>query len=465
MSDKKIQVENLYEEGDQWVQNLGDETIHAKRMGGKFRNFKWIAIILWTPFFIGPYLTWNDKQAILFDMENRQYHLFDLTIFPQDIWMLTMVLLFLAILLAAMTTVLGRVFCGYFCFQTIWTDIFTWVENKIEGAPAKRRKLDKAPMGFNKLRLKLTKHLIWITIALFSGVTWMLYFGVTWADYFNAEITATTLAITVIIALGAYIFAGFMREQSCMWVCPYARIQGAMVDEQSIMPTYDYYRGEKRGKLKRGEFVEGNGDCIDCNQCVAVCPTGVDIRKGQEYGCITCGLCIDACDAVMEKVGKPKGLIKYTSLAELEFKQIPKSLYKRPRVIVYSTILLAAIAVLVYGMSTLASMDLKVLHDRSPLFVKLSDGSYRNKYELKVMNKTDKDMQVAISFESDIKALKSNNPLDMVTIPTGNVKSIFVYLSAYEANVGEDNKVTFVVKGEQSTLEYDTTFFTPKSMR
>ena len=465
MSDKKIQVENLYEEGDQWVQNLGDETIHAKRMGGKFRNFKWIAIILWTPFFIGPYLTWNDKQAILFDMENRQYHLFDLTIFPQDIWMLTMVLLFLAILLAAMTTVLGRVFCGYFCFQTIWTDIFTWVENKIEGAPAKRRKLDKAPMGFNKLRLKLTKHLIWITIALFSGVTWMLYFGVTWADYFNAEITATTLAITVIIALGAYIFAGFMREQSCMWVCPYARIQGAMVDEQSIMPTYDYYRGEKRGKLKRGEFVEGNGDCIDCNQCVAVCPTGVDIRKGQEYGCITCGLCIDACDAVMEKVGKPKGLIKYTSLAELEFKQIPKSLYKRPRVIVYSTILLAAIAVLVYGMSTLASMDLKVLHDRSPLFVKLSDGSYRNKYELKVMNKTDKDMQVAISFESDIKALKSNNPLDMVTIPTGNVKSIFVYLSAYEANVGEDNEVTFVVKGEQSTLEYDTTFFTPKSMR
>ncbi len=465
MSDKKIQVENLYEEGDQWVQNLGDETIHAKRMGGKFRNFKWIAIILWTPFFIGPYLTWNDKQAILFDMENRQYHLFDLTIFPQDIWMLTMVLLFLAILLAAMTTVLGRVFCGYFCFQTIWTDIFTWVENKIEGAPAKRRKLDKAPMGFNKLRLKLTKHLIWITIALFSGVTWMLYFGVTWADYFNAEITATTLAITVIIALGAYIFAGFMREQSCMWVCPYARIQGAMVDEQSIMPTYDYYRGEKRGKLKRGEFVEGNGDCIDCNQCVAVCPTGVDIRKGQEYGCITCGLCIDACDAVMEKVGKPKGLIKYTSLAELEFKQTPKSLYKRPRVIVYSTILLAAIAVLVYGMSTLASMDLKVLHDRSPLFVKLSDGSYRNKYELKVMNKTDKDMQVAISFESDIKALKSNNPLDMVTIPTGNVKSIFVYLSAYEANVGEDNKVTFVVKGEQSTLEYDTTFFTPKSMR
>ena len=465
MSDKKIQLDNLYEEGEQWVQNLGDETIHAKRMGGLFRNFKWIAILFWTPFFIGPYITWNDKQAIFFDVENRQYHLFDLTIFPQDIWMLTMVLLFLAILLAAMTTVLGRVFCGYFCFQTIWTDIFTWVEAKVEGAPMKRRKLDKAPMSFHKLKTKVIKHTIWISIALFSGITWMLYFGVTWADYFNTEITITTLTITVAIALGAYIFAGFMREQTCLWVCPYARIQGAMVDSQSIMPTYDHYRGESRGKLKKGQFVEGNGDCIDCHQCVAVCPTGVDIRKGQEYGCITCGLCIDACDSVMEKVGKPKGLIRYTSLSELEFKQEPKPLYKRPRVIVYSSILVAALSVLYYGMSTLAPLDLKVLHDRQPLFVQLSDGSIRNKYELKIMNKTEQDMQVSISFESPIKGLKSKNELDLVTIPTGNVKSVFVYLSAFENNVGGNHEVTFVVKGAKSTLEYETSFFTPRSMR
>jgi cytochrome c oxidase accessory protein FixG len=238
-----------------------------------------------------------------------------------------------------------------------------------------------------------------------------------------------------------------------------------MVDDQSIMPTYDYYRGEKRGKLKRGDFVDDNGDCIDCNQCVAVCPTGVDIRKGQEYGCITCGLCIDACDAVMEKVGKPKGLIRYTSLAELEFKQEPKPIYKRPRVIVYGTILVMAMAVLVYGISTLAIMDFKILHDRQPLFVKLSDGSIRNKYELKVMNKTDKDMQVNISFESKIKDLKSGKAFKPVTITTGNVKSIFVYLSAYEANVGDNYGVTFTVKGEQSTLKYNTTFFTPSSMR
>jgi cytochrome c oxidase accessory protein FixG len=465
MSDKKIELENLYDEGEQWVQNLGEKTVHAKRMGGRFRDIKWISMLFWTPFFIGPYLTWNDKQAILFDMDNRQYHLFDITIFPQDIWLLTVILLFLAILLAAVTTVLGRVFCGYLCFQTVWTDVFTQIEQLIEGTPIQRRKLDQVPMGVAKFKLKVIKHFFWIAIALLSGVTWMLYFNVTWADYFSGNVSLTTIAITGSIALGAYVFAGFMREQTCLWICPYSRIQGAMVDEQTILPTYDHYRGESRGKLKKGVYVEDNGDCIDCNQCVAVCPTGVDIRKGQEYGCITCGLCIDACDSVMEKVGKPKGLIRYTSLAELEFKQEPKALYRRPRVIVYGAIILAAVSTLIYGMSTLAPMDLKVLHDRQPLFVKLSDGSIRNKYELKVMNKTDKDMQVTISFESQIKDLKPNKALDIVTIPTGNVKSVFVYLSTYESNVGNEHEVTFVVKSDQSTLEYDTQFFTPGSMR
>ena len=465
MTDKNIQVDNIYEEGEQWVQNLGESTIHAKRMGGKFRNLKWLAIAVWSPFFIGPYITWNGRQAVLFDMDKRQYHLFDITVFPQDIWMLTMVLLFLAILLAAMTAVLGRAFCGYFCFQTIWTDIFTKVEDWVEGAPVKRRKLEKAPWGPSKLGIKLTKHIIWIAIALFSGITWMLYFGVTWSEYFSGDITSTTAVITAIIAIGAYVFAGFMREQSCMWICPYARIQGAMCDEQSIMPTYDHYRGEDRGKLKKGKFVEGFGDCIDCNQCVAVCPTGVDIRKGQEYGCITCGLCIDACDAVMEKVGKPKGLIRYTSLTEMKFNKPVEALYKRPRVIVYSLILLILLSVLVYGMLNIAAMDFKVLHDRQPLFVQLSDGSIRNKYELKVMNKTDKEMPVEISFKSEIKDLKSINKLNTVIIPTGNVKSIYVYLNAYEKNVGDDNDVVFVVKGAQSTLEYKTSFFTPKSMK
>jgi cytochrome c oxidase accessory protein FixG len=293
----------------------------------------------------------------------------------------------------------------------------------------------------------------------------MLYFNVTWADYFSGNVDMVAIAITSIIAVGAYVFAGFMREQTCLWICPYARIQGAMIDEQTVLPTYDYYRGEQRGKLNKGEFVKDNGDCIDCNQCVAVCPTGVDIRKGQEYGCITCGLCIDACDSVMEKVGKPKGLIRYTSLVELESNKSTQAFYKRPRVMVYAVILIGALSMLAYGMMNIASMEFKVLHDRQPLFVQLSDGSIRNKYELKVMNKTDAEMMVDITYSSSIKSLKSKKQLNSVRIPSGNVKSIFVYLSAYENNVGDDNGVTFVVSSDQGTLEYDTTFFTPKSMR
>ncbi|MBT3195049.1 MAG: cytochrome c oxidase accessory protein CcoG [Candidatus Ruthia sp.] len=465
MSQKNNQVDSLYEEGEQWVQNLGEKTVHAKRMKGKFRNIKWLAIAVWSPFFFGPYVTWNGDQAILFDMEKRQYHLFDITIFPQDLWMLTMILLFLAILLAAMTTVLGRVFCGYFCFQTIWTDIFTFVENKLEGPPAKRRKLEKAPWSFTKIRIKVSKHIIWLAIATLSGVTWMLYFGVSWADYFDGSISSTTFNITAAISLGAYTFAGHMREQACLWICPYARIQGAMVDKQTIMPTYDHYRGEQRGKLKKGQYAEGQGDCIDCNQCVAVCPTGVDIRQGQEYGCITCGLCIDACDSVMIKVNKPTGLIRYTSLDEMKFNKPLKAIYKRPRVIVYSTILLVALSILTYGIFTLAPMELKVLHDRQPLFVQLSNGAYRNKYELKVMNKTDKPMLVDISFESEIDNLKPIKELTSVEIPTGNVKSIYVYLKAFEKDVGDNNDVIFSVISDSASLKYKSSFFTPKSVR
>lgn len=465
MDNNKTHVENLYAEGEQWVQNLGEKTVHAKRMKGKFRNLKWISMLIWAPFFIGPYVMWGGKQAILFDVEKRQYHLFDITIFPQDIWMLAMVLLFLAILLAAMTTVLGRVFCGYFCFQTVWTDIFTLFEDWIEGTPAKRRKLEKTPWNLNKIRIKISKHLIWIAIAILSGVTWMLYFGVSWVDYINGVASNTTWFITIAIALGAYIFAGFMREQSCLWICPYARIQGAMVDKQSVMPTYDFYRGEKRGKLKKGQYVEGQGDCIDCNQCVAVCPTGVDIRKGQEYGCITCGLCIDACDSVMTKVGKPKGLIRYTSLDEMKFNKSLKAFYKRPRFLVYSTILIVSLSILTYGLFTLAPLDLKVLHGRTPLFVQLSNGAYRNKYELKIMNKTDKTMPVKISFDSEIKNIKSQNALETVTVPAGNVKSVYVYLSAFESDISESNQVVFTIQGGDYSMAYETPFLTPKSMR
>ena len=462
MSNKEnIQIENLYTEGNQWSQNLGDKTIHAKRMGGKFRILKWIGTLVWLPFFLLPYITWNNRQAVLFDVDSSQYHLFNITVFSQDLWMLSLILLFLAVLLAVITVMLGRVFCGYFCFQTVWTDIFTKIEEFFEGPPNKRRLLDDSPWDSKKIKIKISKHLVWISIAVLSGVTWMLYFGVEWSDYIDGSVTLTTIVITTIISGGAYIFAGFMREQSCLWVCPYARIQGVMLERKTIIPTYDYHRGESRGKLKNGVYVEGNGDCIECNQCKAVCPTGVDIREGQEYGCITCGLCIDACNSVMEKVGKPKGLIRYTSLDAMEMNKPDKPLYKRKRVWGYFMTLFVFLYGIAYSLSNISSIDLKVIHSRQPAFVKLSDGSISNKYEIKIMNKDSKVADVKLSYLSEIIGMKIRNKNETIRILSGQTKVIYVYLTAFEKNVGESNDVIFVINNGDEKFKYKSIFITP----
>lgn len=461
---KKINLENLYE--DQWVQNTGGTTVHAKRIPGWFRNAKWLSMLIWLPFFLLPYLTWNGRQAILLDVENRKYHLFDITIFPQDVWLLTFLLLFLAILLAAVTTILGRVFCGYMCFQTVWTDIFTWIESKIEGDPNKRKQLDSSKMNSKKLYKKTLKHIIWISIALLSGGTWMLYFGVSWDDYINMDISTTTLAFTSGIAGGVYIFAGFMREQTCLWICPYARIQGVMVDDNTLMPTYDYIRGEKRGKIKKTDNDDSLGDCIDCYQCVAVCPTGVDIRNGQEYGCITCGLCIDACDSVMEKVGRPKGLIRYASLENLESQTEVLPLYKRTRVIAYVSVLILSLSTIVYGLMNIEHIDVKVLHGRTPIFIQLSDGSIRNKYEVKILNKTEGVLKVDIRSESSIINLKTKGFFKDLSINPGQLKTQYIYLTTFSKNVLSDNQVRFIISSKnKDDIFLESKFFTPNNIK
>jgi cytochrome c oxidase accessory protein FixG len=461
---KKINLENLYE--DQWVQNTGGTTVHAKRIPGWFRNAKWLSMLIWLPFFLLPYLNWYGRQAILLDVENRKYHLFDITIFPQDVWLLTFLLLFLAILLAAVTTILGRVFCGYMCFQTVWTDIFTWIESKIEGDPNKRKQLDSSKMNSKKLYKKTLKHIIWISIALLSGGTWMLYFGVSWDDYINMDISTTTLAFTSGIAGGVYIFAGFMREQTCLWICPYARIQGVMVDDNTLMPTYDYIRGEKRGKIKKTDNDDSLGDCIDCYQCVAVCPTGVDIRNGQEYGCITCGLCIDACDSVMEKVGRPKGLIRYASLENLESQTEGLPLYKRTRVIAYVSVLILSLSTIVYGLMNIEHIDVKVLHGRTPIFIQLSDGSIRNKYEVKILNKTEGVLKVDIRSESSIINLKTKGFFKDLSINPGQLKTQYIYLTTFSKNVLSDNQVRFIISSKnKDDIFLDSKFFTPNNIK
>ncbi|SFV68279.1 Type cbb3 cytochrome oxidase biogenesis protein CcoG, involved in Cu oxidation [hydrothermal vent metagenome] len=456
MSDK--QQINLYED-EEWIQNLGEKTVHAKRVPGKFRTIKWLTSLVWLSFFLGPYLTYKGKQAILLDFTNRQYHFFDLTVLPQDVWLLVTVLMFAGILLAVVTAIAGRVFCGYFCFQTVWTDVFTKIEEWIEGAPVKRRKLDDAPWGIEKIWKKGVKHFIWILIGLLSGITWMLWFGDTWADILSLNLSTGALAGIGGIAVGVYVFAGFMREQTCLWVCPYARIQGVMTDTETLMPTYDYVRGETRGKLVKGEIPEGQGDCIDCKQCIAVCPTGVDIRKGQEYGCITCGLCIDVCDSVMEKINKPKGLIRYTTLNEFKYNKKVASFYKRPRVLIYSSVLLLALSALVYGVMNLGKIELTVLHERQPLFVQLSDGSIQNKYELKILNKTNKPMPVDISIEKNDKFF-IKKPKNII-IPAGEIKAVVVYVYSKDVKI-DTTSVRFLVKSKEAKDSYISKFFTPR---
>ena len=457
----------LYEEADHWHVNTGGEVIHAKRMGGHFRDLKWKSMMVWLIYFLGPYLRWDGSQAVLFDVPNRKFQIFDITILPQDVWLLALILLFFAILLAAITSVAGRVFCGYFCFQTVWTDIFTYIEEKIEGTPTKRRKLEKAPWDAKKIRSKALKHSIWICIGLLTGISFTAWFTDAyqlWVDIFSLQAGTFVYILLFTFTIGTYILAGFMREQTCFWLCPYARIQGVMYDTQTVLPTYDIARGEPRGKLTKGNVVEGNGDCISCNQCVAVCPTGIDIRGGQQEGCITCGLCLDACDTVMDKIGKPRGLIRYASMNEMKGNEI-QPLHKRPRVIVYAGIIIFAISGILYGLTHLGTFDLKVIHERQPLFVQMSSGQIQNKYELKILNKTDKEMHISIAV-SGIEDIATKGIREKMTLPPSKLSSFTVFLLVHKKNLHKARTpIYFTIESFQEfdeSIEYQSMFYGPK---
>ena len=457
-------LDELYSETDYWQVNVGEQTIHAKRMAGRFRRLKWLAASVWLLFFLGPYLRWQGQQAVLFDIPARQFHLFGITLLPQDIWLLTMVLLFFALLLAAVTSVAGRVYCGFFCFQTVWTDVFTWIEERIEGPPQRRQRLDQAPWDSRKLFLKSAKHLVYLLIGLLTGISFTLWFGDArelWSGFVHFDAPLFAWGTVATFTFFTYLFAGHMREQVCFWLCPYARIQGAMVDRHTVLPTYDFSRGEPRGKLKQQQAA-GLGDCIDCAQCVAVCPTGVDIRRGQQEGCITCALCIDACDAIMDKVGRAHGLIRYASLDEVEG-GAPRPLLRRPRVMVYLGIVIASVSILLYGLASRQTLELKVLHERQPLFVVRSDGSVQNRYELKVVNKAESMLRVRVRV-SGHAALTTEPVLDELSLPAGKVtaQTLFVRVPARDLSV---ERMPLFIRIEDlhsaTVVEYESMFFAP----
>jgi cytochrome c oxidase accessory protein FixG len=462
------EVAGLDHELENWHVNTGGRTIHAKRMAGRFRRLKSLSASLWLVFFLGPYLRWDGNQAVMFDIPARQFHFFQITVLPQDIWMLSLVLLLLAMSLFAVTSVASRVFCGYFCFQTVWTDAFVWLEAKLEGNPAQRHKLDQAPWTARKIAIKGAKHLLWIAIGVLTGISFSAWFTDAWAYWghlVSLQLPPVGWVVLTLFTVGTYVLAGFLREQTCFWLCPYARIQGVMSDTQTIMPTYDRQRGEPRGKLRKDESGTGKGDCIDCFQCVQVCPTGVDIRDGQQLGCITCGLCIDACDAVMSKVSRPTGLIRYASLDEIEGRPV-KKLYQHPRTLVYCAIIVIAFSGIWYGLTHLGSLVLNVTPDRQPLFVRLSDGSVQNKYQLKVLNKTAQDLFVAVTTEgglADQVVLGAEQPL---LARHGKETTYTLFVRVPERSLrGEITPLEFRVHNTAdpaTAAEYKTVFNGPK---
>jgi len=370
--------------------------------------------------------------------------------------------------LFAVTAVVSRAWCGYFCFQTVWTDWFTWVEAKIEGNPAARRKLDQAPWSIDKLKKKTTKHLIWMLMSLLTGISFSVWFVDAfeyWQMLLTLQLPTAGWFVLKMFFFGTYLLAGFLREQACFWLCPYARIQGVMADAGTILPTYDIKRGEPRGKLKKDGAVANQGDCIDCFQCVQVCPTGVDIRQGQQLGCITCGLCIDACDSVMDKIAKPRGLIRYASHDGMEGAP-KKGLGQRPSVLVYFAIIVVSLVVIVLGLINIEPVTVTVRPERQPMFVQMSDGSIQNKYELKVLNKTDRDQQFKITVSEGVIGHVLIGEDQTISIPKQKARVVTMFVRAPIENiVSEVSPITFQIQSidqPEITVERQTNFNSPK---
>lgn len=379
--------------------------IYMRDVKGWWNTWRWVLVWLTQIlFYATPWLEWNGRQAVLFHLVERKFYLFGLVLWPQDVFYLALLLIISAYSLFLFTAVAGRLFCGYACPQTVYTEIFMWVENRIEGDRSARIKLDSGPMSGRKLRLKVFKHAVWLLISLWTGLTLVAYFTPVseLLSVLPFNLSGWELFWIFFYAGFCYMQAGFLREQVCKYMCPYARFQGVMFDPDTLVITYDPDRGEPRGIRKKGVDAKagGLGDCVDCGLCVIVCPTGIDIRKGQQYECIGCGACIDACDPVMDKLGLPRGLIRYTTENALAKHFSSKDVIRhvlRPRIILYMVILTAIIAASVWSISTRIPLKVDVIRDRSILARESDDGRIENVYNLKIMNTTEAPKRYALS--------------------------------------------------------------------
>jgi len=386
--------------------------VYPQSVSGTFRNIKWalMAVCLGI-YYLLPFVRWDrgpqaPNQAVLVDFPNSRFYFFFIELWPQEVYYFTGLLIVAAMALFLMNAIGGRIWCGYLCPQTVWTDLFYAVERWIEGDRRERIRKDKGRLSLRRAGEVTAKHSIWLLIAWWTGGAWVLYFAdaptLVWQlATFQAPFVAYLWI--GILTFTTYTLAGFMREQVCTYMCPWPRIQAALTDEWALNVTYRYDRGEPRTSVKKAEELRAQnlpaGDCVDCNQCVAVCPTGIDIRNGAQLECIMCGLCIDACDNVMTKVGRPTGLIAYDTDINIKRRvEGNTNVFRlvRPRTIIYSAIILLVGAIMLYTLATRSFLDISVLHDRNPLAVRLSDGSVRNAYTVRFLNKQSHYRTVAL---------------------------------------------------------------------
>lgn len=433
--------------------------LYPKLAHGFYRNIKWFALfVLLGIYYVTPWIRWDrgpdqPSQAVLIDFENARFYFFFIEIWPQEVYYITGLLILAALGLFLATSLFGRVWCGYACPQTIWTDLFIQVEKFFEGDRNARIKLDKAPWTARKIFKKLGKHLTWIYIAAITGGAWILYFhdAPTLArDFFTGHAPLTSYIYASLLTFTTYWLAGHMREQVCTYMCPWPRIQAAMIDEEALNVTYRYDRGEPRGAHKKGTSWDGRGDCIDCRQCVAVCPVGIDIRDGLQLECIGCSLCIDACDEIMVKIDRPKGLIAFDTDANVQRRMEGKKSrlnLVRPRTIIYAVLFAAVGITMLYALLNRSTLDMNVLRDRQPNYVSLSDGSVRNGYTIKVLNKDTRARRFSLTAEQlpapVITLAGQRNDADIVlTVPADETLDFKVYVRELQIK-DLDQKVDF----------------------
>ncbi|GGG43778.1 cytochrome c oxidase accessory protein CcoG [Caldovatus sediminis] len=400
------------------------QKVYPKAVRGPVRRIKWAVLALCLGlYYVVPWLRWDrgsgvPDQAVLVDIANARLFFLWIELWPQEIYFLAGALILGAIALFAVSSLFGRLWCGFTCPQTVWTDLFMWVERLIEGDRVERMRLDKAPWTAAKWARKAAKHAAWLGIAAATGGAWIMYFND--APTVTREILTGTASARVYFFFGlftatTYVLAGWAREQVCTYMCPWPRFQAAMLDEHSLVVSYRAWRGEPRGKAK----AQGVGDCVDCYACVHVCPTGIDIRDGQQLECIGCGLCIDACDQIMERLGRPKGLIAFETLSNLAASEAavanlppgPQRFARgmaarkaprviRPRTLVYAGMLSAVGLAMLTALLLRETLSVTVIHDRAPTFVRLADGGVRNGYTLKIANKTREAPTLALALDA-----------------------------------------------------------------